>query len=150
MAITDMTYYMFDADETVYKPYLIKWANYNELAKMKEDEEYNVRINEKWKHANKHDPKKLWKLIDWKDKKQHCPKDDKPSATIIDEYFRSIFQSSKICMNPTTDDVIQKVEDHKLYIPLLDDDININEFNIALQEMGNGIGPDAIHPSIVR
>ena len=53
-------------------------------------------------------------------------------------------------MNPTTDVDIQKVEYHKLYIPLLDDDININEFYIALQEIGNDIGPDAIHPSIVR
>ena len=40
-----------------------------------------------------------------------CTRDDNPSVAVIDEYFRCIFQSSKISMNPTTDDVIQKVEE---------------------------------------
>ena len=40
-------------------------------------------------------------------------------------------------MNPATD-----VDIH--------DDNNITEFNTALQEIGNDIGPDAIHPSIIK
>ena len=57
-----------NADETEYRPYLLQWIKYCEMAKMKQKEEYNIRINKNWKNTDKNDTKKLWKLINWKDK----------------------------------------------------------------------------------
>ena len=123
-AIADINYYTFDylmnrnADETEYRPYLLQWIKYCEMAKMKQEEEYYIRINKNWKNTNKNETKKLWKLINWKDKQPNCSKEEKPSATMIDRYFRSIFLSSKTSNTP--------------------------------KEIGNDIGPDAIHPSISK
>ena len=152
-AIAEMNFYTFNvlmdsnASQEEYIPYLEQYNKYRELAIIKQDEEFNTKTNNKWKNMNKNDTKKLWQCIDWKDK--HNDIDGKPSDEMIDTYFRSIFQSTKICNDPTTDNSIRKINDFELNIPLLDDNVNINEFNLALKEIGNGTGYDGIHPTIV-
>ena len=44
----------------------VEWLFYQGVAWQKEQEEIIKYKNEKWFIYNKHDPKKLWKLLDWK------------------------------------------------------------------------------------
>ena len=42
-----------NAPETAYQPYLHEWTANYELAKQKQEEQYNIKINDKWKTVNK-------------------------------------------------------------------------------------------------
>ena len=63
-AIAEINLYTYNrlmqqnAEEHEYTKYLEQWSIYSELATKKQDEEYNTKINNKWKHLNKKDPKK--------------------------------------------------------------------------------------------
>ena len=46
-------------------PYLNQWIIYQDLAYYKEEEEYYLTANKKWKLYDKSNPRKLWNLIDW-------------------------------------------------------------------------------------
>ena len=54
-------------DETAMN-YLLTWRENIEYAKECEKKEYNTRRNDAWKHVAKDNPRKMWKVIDYKDK----------------------------------------------------------------------------------
>ena len=43
------------ADESMYSPCLKQWLTYRDLAIYKEEKEYNVKTNKKWKKCDKLD-----------------------------------------------------------------------------------------------
>ena len=132
--------------EDRYLPYLERWQVYKELA---EEEELNVAENKEWKSCDKSNPKKLWEQIDWKDMRS---KQDENSLNPlqIHKYFKNIFQSPENRDNPTADDIEDDLRAYNMCIPLLDDDFNINELDIAIDEVGTRKGLDDFHPEITK
>ena len=154
-AIANANYSMFtnllqeNTDEDVYLPYLEQWIRYQDLAHYKEEKEYNLKINNKWKLCEKSNSRKLWKLIDWNDKTNkdsNIPIDPK----VINTYFTDIFQSKHTKNNPTISDIIPIVQEYDMYIPILDDNITIDEVNIAIDEIGTGTALDGLNPNIAK
>ena len=70
-----------------------EWLFYQSISWQKEQEELNRYRTERWGLIHKKDPKKLWKLLDWKGEiknKVSCP------PNVIHSYFNdNIFNSSK-------------------------------------------------------
>ncbi len=154
-AIADANYNMVkkllnqNVDETRYLQYLEQWQLYKDLASHKEEKEYNTNINHKWKSCAKSNGRKLWELIDWNEKSSDNNQESN-DPDVINLYFSNIFQSEKTAKNPTIQDVIQKINQYEIYIPLLDDDITIHEVNVAIEEIGTGVGIDGINPDISK
>ena len=131
--------------ESDYLRYLNTWLEAEKLAKMKKNEEMNVRVNESWKNC-KNDGKSLWKAIDWKGKSVKEKVEEVP-ANVVHTYFKGIFQSTKTKDNPTLSEVeIYACE----YNEELDQDISIDEVNTAMDEIGTGTGLDGIAPEILK
>ena len=131
--------------------YFQTWKLYNEYAKIKEEEEFNTKINSTWRYKSKHDPKQLWKTIDYKDKnnkgaedKNYKQKETTQYEKIISEYFTAIFQAEKLSNNPTIADISESLTTYNVYNPLLDDELTMDELNMAIQKNGRGTGVDSI------
>ena len=120
-----------------------------QLAVEHEKSEFNTKVNQGWMNCKKSDGKKLWENIDWSGRsiKYETPK---ISASVIHPYFTTIFQSEKLNGSPTIEDVGNDLENYELYIPLLDDDITIEELNDAIRNIGTGISIDGISPEILK
>ena len=65
---------------------------------MKEREEQQANNSKHWKHLYNEKPKKMWELIDWKQKDQK-EKRELP-ADVIAKFFKGIFQAKKIENDP--------------------------------------------------
>jgi hypothetical protein len=132
--------------------YYNAWVNNHEYALSKEKEEYNEKVNSQWKTMAKDNPKKLWKVIDYKDKAATETNDDvsKISEKAIQKYFRGIFQDERLSERPTISDVREAVDEYNVYIPLLDDDFTLNELNVAIQKNGKGMGLDSLDKRIAN
>ena len=138
-----------NADEMTYLPFLNRWICYQELACYKEEKEYNLKADNKWKSCVKSNSRKLWSLIDWRDKSNTvgC---ESLNSKIINTYFNEIFQSNNTKNNPTISDVIPMLKDYNMYVPILDDDISVDEFDLAINEIGTGISLDGLNPSVAK
>ena len=106
-------------------------------------------MNKKWKNNLRLNPKCLWDMIDWNDsrKEAEVPRID---PSIIEKYFVDIFQSKCTTNNPVVEDILDIVNRYHCYVPLLDDQFSINEFNDAINEIGKGTGVDGIDPKIAH
>ena len=135
--------------EASYVNYLDKWLFYKDLAKCKEDKEFNTTINSKWKSCVKSNGRKLWELIEWNDKSKNVNYDT-INPKIINSYFTNIFQNKNIIGNPTIQDIIQAVNNYDIYMPILDDVITMDEMNNAIEEIGTGVGIDGLYPSLTN
>ena len=101
----------------------------DQLATKHEEEEYNTRVNEKWKYCAKNDPKKMWKEIDWKGKSINRKRETLSEDT-IHSYFKQIFQSPKTANKPTLDSI--SIPEETKYVEELDKDITIEEVNKSI------------------
>ena len=136
-------------DEASYVKYLDKWLFYKDLAKCKEDNEFNTAINSKWKSCVKSNGRKLWELFDWNDESKNVNYDP-INPKIINSDFTNIFLNKNIIGNPTIQDIIQAVNNYDIYIPVLVDDITMDEVNNAIEEIWTGAGIDGLDPSLTN
>ena len=49
------------------EPYFLEWDRNQSFAAIKEEEEFNAKVNPSWKFLAKNDPKRMWKRVDYKD-----------------------------------------------------------------------------------
>ena len=133
--------------EEEYKTYRDTWIEAEQLTVRYEEEEYNTRVNERWKYCAKNDPKKMWKEIDWKGKSINRKKEMLSEYT-IHSYFKQIFQSPKTANKPTLDSI--SIPEETNYIEELDKDITIEEVNKSIKTIGKGVSLDGISPDILH
>ena len=131
-----------------YLTYIENWMKFEDMAKDAENNELNSQINTSWKDCKK-DGKKLWNMIDWKGKAE-VKKEEPADESETTKYFTEIFQSSKTKSHPVVSDVMHTVESYDTYIPILDDNPTMNELEIAISKIGNGVSMDGIPPSITK
>ena len=132
-------------------PYFQLWDSYQSYANIKENEEINSKVNTSWKFMAKNNPKKMWKKIDYKDVNTKAPQVvRKMDENVVRNYFLKVFQSERIASNPTVADVRDSLVDYHVYIPILDDDITLDELNLAIKNNGKGTGLDGLEKSIAQ
>lgn len=127
--------------------YWNQWIHFSHLARVKENEEYNCKFNKKWHNCDKNNSKKLWQLINWKEKPSYHG--NKMNSNVIDQYFSSIFQSPKTFDNPTLETFADEIEMYtnnteitQFYIP---DEI----FDTSLWNVSKGISIDSLPPALL-
>ena len=131
------------------EPYFQLWDNYQSYAALKEDEEFNAQVNTSWKFLAKNNPRKMWKRIDYKDVETKAPQHvRKMDENVVRNYFLKVFQSERIASNPTVADVRDSLLNYHIHIPILDDDITLDELNLAIKNNGKGTGIDGLEKSI--
>ena len=121
------------------------WESNMCFSRVKENEEFNSKVNQSWRYMAKDNPKKLWSLIDYNMKNE--VKEDSlqcMSEKMIVDYFSDIFQSKRLANNPVVDDVEYLLNSYHMYIPILDDEFTLDELNYAITKNGRGTGIDSI------
>ena len=128
------------SSENDYMPYLNQWFLYQDLAYYKEEEEYNLKANKKWKLYDKLNPRKLWNV--------KTSENEQTDPGIISTYFTNIFQSDNTKKNPTISNIVSILSDYNMYVPILYDAIGIHEVNDAINEIGTGNMLDGLKPDV--
>ena len=80
----------------------------------------------------------MWKLIDWSNKSETVRKDLHPS--IIETFFKGIFQSPMIQQDPKIEDARIDIEAYRNYNEVTDKDLDVNELQLASRNMKRGFG----------
>ena len=65
-------------------------------------------------------------------------------------HFKDIFQSQKTRNHPTADDVEHQLSTYEMQIPILDANIKNEELQMAIIDIGKGIGIDGLPGNISR
>ena len=129
--------------------YFQLWDSYQSYATIKENEEFNAKVNTSWQFLAKNNSKEMWKKIDYKDENTKVSKIvQKMDENVVRNYFLKVFQSERITSNPTIDDVRNTLSNYHVFIPILDDDITLDELNLAIKNNGKGTGLDGLEKSI--
>ena len=63
---------------------------------------------------------------------------------------RSQIHTSQTERNPTIEDVMQNINEYNVYLPILDDDIIVEEINNVVDEIGTGIGVNGLNPNLTK
>jgi hypothetical protein len=140
--------YYSSTDEVMKEEYLLKWSQFERMAKEASNQELNCSINKSWKNM-KGDGKKMWDCIDWNGKSEIKP-EKQADASEISKYFTSIFQSFKTIHHPKIDSVKENIENHHMYIPILDDPPTMDELESAILKIGTGVSLDGLPPDIAK
>ena len=85
--------------------HLMVWRENLAYADAGEELEYNTRNNASWKRVSKNDLRKMWKLIDYKDKEAKLKENTAIDPKVIHHCFRNIFQASHLSRKATVNDV---------------------------------------------
>ena len=125
------------------------WWDYNCLALEMEKKEYNTKVNKKWAHCKKNDPRQMWKMIDWKGKSQTLPSAGL-EPTCVQNYFKDIFQSEKTLNHPTIADIQEEITAYTSVNHPMDTSITMEEIDNVLCNVGNGTGIDGIPPVVAN
>ena len=133
-----------DPHAQIYKD---KWLHFQELAFLKDREDQSRYNSKQWKHLYSDKPKKMWELIDWKQKGQKEMKNLSPD--VIAKFFRGIFQAKKIEKDPKLSEAQDLVNEYQVFCETTDKDISMEEIESARQKMNRGIGIDGISPNIL-
>ena len=129
--------------------YFRVWESNLAFAAIKEKLEYNVRRNTSWQYASKNNPKKLWKMIDYKgDNDSKCDDINGIDEKVIQSYFRGIFEADRLVKNPTIADINHSLVTYHVYVPVLDDNFTFDELDTAIRNVGRGVGIDSIEKRI--
>ena len=121
---------------------------YENLARKAEESEMNVKANSSWKNIKK-DGRKMWGVIDWKGKSE-VNENKILHDSQIQKYFRNIFQSQKTMHHPTVSNIMNKLHNYFLFIPILDELPNMSEVELALNNIHRGIGIDGLPPIVLK
>ena len=127
--------------------YRERWLLYHDIANIKENEEFNIKKNSKWYNVKK-DPKKLWKLIDWKGKVA----EDEPELSHheVHNFFKNIFQAPKLIEDPVLDESSEELDMYHEMVFTTDKEITMIEIEKACSSIGSGTGLDGIPPAICK
>ena len=128
-------------------PYLMCWQENKKFAAIKEEDEYSVRKNKKWKYLAKTDTKAMWNAIDYNEK-DCTSKNQDLRPEVIHKYFTDIFQANHLRTNPTVDHIQSEVDGYSKYNRLLDQEFTYDELNNAIRQSGKGIGLDGIDKAV--
>ena len=115
-----------------------------------EEREYNVKENVSWKRVSKEDPRKMWKMIDYKDNMSSQKREDSISPQVVHKYFTNIFQAEHLASKPTVDDVLKDLDDYDYSDSELDAEFSNDDLNLGIKEIGRGIGLDGLDKSIAH
>ena len=137
-----------DADTITAENYRSEWIYYMDVGIMEEKKERAQLRNKKWAVLNNKNPKELWRLIDWKG---DCnAKEENISPETIQTFFRKVFQSGKTANNPTLDCINNVIKNYVNYVDVTDKPISLSEIDLAIAQLGTGVGLDGIDPAIIR
>ena len=136
-------------DEQTMK-YLYVWQENKQLAESSEKKEYNLKKNVGWKSVSKDDPRKMWKMIDYKNGSLSQQRENAISPRMIHNYFTGIFQAHHLSAKPTVDDVIDDLNNYQMTDSELDADFSFDDLNRGIKKIGRGIGLDGLEKSIVH
>ena len=95
----------------------------------------------------KNDTKKLWKLLDWKGCPKTRPEEIPPD--VIYQFFQNIFQSKVLDNKPKLEDIKAEIMEYNLVSEVTDNDIDMNELEMAIKMLGTGSSFDGIAPDII-
>ena len=137
-------------DEEQTLEYLLVWQENKQYAEISEKKEYNVKENVGWKSVSKDDPRKMWKMIDYKESSQPQKRDNPVSPQVIHKYFKKIFQADHLAKKPTVEDVVSEVERYHTADNELDVEFSYDDLNRGIKQIGQGIGLDGLEKSIVN
>ena len=101
-------------------------------------------MNPSWKFLAKNDTRAMWKRIDYKEVEAKSTVKCKIDEKVVRDYFVKIFQSERIASNPTVANVRDSLLTYHIYIPILDDDMTLDELNIAIKNNCKGTGLDGL------
>ena len=127
--------------------YKERWLKFLEMAIMKEREELRVSNSNQWKHLYSEKPKKMWELIDWKQKDNSEKKDLPPN--VIAKFFKGIFQAKKIENDPKLSEACELVSNYNQICEVTDKDITYDEVELAARKMKRGVGIDGLSPTVM-
>ena len=85
--------------------YFQVWDTNQSFAAIREDEEFNTKVNPSWKFLAKNDTKAMWKGIDYQDVEAKSAVKCKIDEKVARDNFVKIFQSERIALNPAVADV---------------------------------------------
>ena len=139
--------YLVEREDPLAQVYRDKWLKFQELAFMKEKEEHRINNSKQWKHLYSEKPKKMWELIDWKEKDKKEKQDISP--VVIARFFRGIFQAKKIENDPKICEAQEMVDGYQQICETTDKDITIEEIDTARKKMKRGVGIDGISPNVL-
>ena len=137
-----------DIAEDTTQQYLSVWRENLMYAKVSEEKEFNVKQNVTWKSVAKDDPRKMWKIIDYKDNETTLKQEMKLSPETIHRYFRNIFQADHLSSKPTVSLIKDELESYNVVHEQLDHDLTFEELNDAIRQIGKGIGIDGLDKDI--
>ena len=139
-----------NAPEETTMNYLMTWRDNIAYANECEQKEYNTRRNHAWKHVAKDNPRKMWKIIDYKDEETKLKQEIKIKPQTVQHYFKGIFQADHLSEKPTVKDIRCKLNDYDVTDEQLDQDFSFTEFNDAVLSIGRGIGIDGLDKKIAH
>ena len=128
--------------EDDYVKYLTDWQKYESMVTKAEDEELDIKCNVSWKNKCKTRWKKCGILLTRKERMKYI-KTKKLDESVINRYFTDIFKSEKIISTPTIANILNRLENYELYIPILDDPPDMYELDMAMRSY------DALSPKIL-
>ena len=126
----------------------MEWLFYQGVAWQKEQEEIIKYKNEKWFIYNKHDPKKLWKLLDWKGE---VKTNTSCTPNVIHSYFeKKCFNSQKTKSNPTLVDTKHEFETYCISNDISDMQFVHSELDGAINDIGKGKSFDGLSGKVLQ
>ena len=89
----------------------------------------------------------MWKLIDYNENDSN-KRNSRIDPEVIDKYFKGIFQANHLDEKPIIDRTQDVIGDYSVYHRFLDKEFSRNELDLAICEIGRGIGLDGIEKKI--
>ena len=69
---------------------------------------------------------------------------------VKNKYFSDIFQSKKTIGMPKVTDMYEEMNDHNMYVPLLDDILRMEELEKAIDKSGKGTSFDGLTSDVIQ
>ena len=125
-----------------------EWLFYQSVAWEREEEELHMNKNKKWQSCSK-DPRKFWKLLDYKGEVKigtsSCP------PKIVKPYFEdTIFNTTKITANPVLKTISDEVANYNHVNETTDNQLTEDELEAAIKKYGTGISFDGLPGKILN
>ena len=139
--------YLLEKSDPRAQWYKNRWLQFQEFAFMREREEHLENNSKQWKHLYSEKPKKMWELIDWKQKDQKEKNELPPD--VIAKFFKTIFQAKKIEDDPKLSEAQEMVNEYEHFCEATDKDISYEDVDKARKKMKRGVGIDGISPNIM-
>ena len=89
-------------------------------------------------------------MIDYKDSQSSQKRENPISLQVIHKYFTNIFQADHLSTKPTVNDVLDELESYHVVDHELDAEFSYADLNLAIKQIGRGIGLDGLDKSIVH